>query len=93
LRVVREILIVRHVMRILVQNSLRKAYFDGFAWNANMAKAKAFASVAQAESFCKEQELANALIVVKFKDASRDVSYPVGAPQCAPGFQVAQIKT
>jgi hypothetical protein len=65
-------------MRILVQDSARKVYFDGFDWNENVANAKAFESVAQAEAFCLQHELSTALIVVMFNDASHDVSYPVG---------------
>jgi hypothetical protein len=65
-------------MRILVQDPARKVYFDGYEWNENAARAKAFESVAQAESFCQKHALSTALIVVKFKDAMHDVSYPVG---------------
>ena len=65
-------------MRILVQDAVRKVFFDGDAWNENAAHAKEFESVAQAESFCRQHELSSALIVVKSKDASHDISYPVG---------------
>ena len=65
-------------MRILVQDSVKKIYFDGADWNENAAEAKDFESVAQAETFCHERHLANALIVVKSKDGSHDVCYPVG---------------
>jgi hypothetical protein len=65
-------------MRILLQDSASKVYFDGFDWTENLASAKAFESVAQAETFCQRHELSSALIVVKFNDASHDVSYPVG---------------
>jgi hypothetical protein len=65
-------------MRILVQDSLRKVYFDGADWDESAAKAKNFENVTQAEAFCQEHELSTALIVVKFNDGSHDVSYPVG---------------
>jgi hypothetical protein len=65
-------------MRILVQDSVGKAYFDGADWNDNAAEARDFESVVQAETFCQEHGLSTALIVVKSKDGSHDVSYPVG---------------
>jgi len=65
-------------MRILVQDSATKVYFDGAEWTAQAEHAKSFENVAQAELFCQEHQFSGALIVVKFKDASRDVSYPVG---------------
>ena len=65
-------------MRILVQDAVRKVFFDGAHWNPDAAQAKEFESVAQAETFCLRHALANAFIVVKSKDASHDISYPVG---------------
>jgi hypothetical protein len=65
-------------MRILVQDSLRKVYFDGADWTADAEHAKSFESVAQAESFCQEHQWPTALVVVKFKDSSRDISFPAG---------------
>jgi len=65
-------------MRILVQDAVRKMFYDGADWNENPAQAKEFESVAQAESFCQRHELSSALVVVKSKDASHDISYPVG---------------
>jgi hypothetical protein len=35
--------------------------------------------VAQAEEFCRQQNLPLALVVVKFKDANNDVRYPASA--------------
>ncbi len=78
LRIVRETLTVLNSMRILVQNAVRRAYFDGLDWNENVANAKDFESVAQAETFCQEHNLSTALIVVKSKDGSHDISYPMG---------------
>jgi len=74
----RETLSLNQIMRILVQDAVRKVFFDGVRWNDNAALAREFESVAQAESFCEQHELSTALIVVKSKDASRDISYPVG---------------
>ena len=36
-------------------------------------------NVADAEGFCRQQILPQALVVVKFKDALNDVSYPASA--------------
>ncbi len=66
-------------MRILVQDPATKVYFDGVNWTSRAEQAKAFESVAQAESFCQKRQFSTALIVVKFKDASRDISFPAGA--------------
>src|SRR5580658_1209233 len=74
----RETPILASNMRILVQDAVRKVFFDGSDWNENAARAKEFESVAQAESFCQQQELSSALIVVKSKDDNHDISYPVG---------------
>jgi hypothetical protein len=65
-------------MRILVQDAVRRVFFDGKNWNENAARAKQFESVTQAESFCQRHELSSALIVVKSKDDNHDISYPVG---------------
>lgn len=65
-------------MRILVQNAVRKAYFDGVDWNDDATQARDFESVARAEAFCQQHELFTALIVVKSKDDSHDIRYPVG---------------
>jgi hypothetical protein len=65
-------------MRILVQDAARKVYFDGVDWNDDASQAKEFESVAHAESFCQQQALSDVLIVVKSKDDSHDISYPVG---------------
>jgi hypothetical protein len=74
----RETLIVLQSMRILLQDAVRKVYFDGADWNENAAQAKQFESVGQAETFCQQHALSNALIVVKSKDDCHDISYPVG---------------
>ena len=76
--IARETLILALSMRILVQDAVRKVFFDGAHWNENAAHAKEFESVAQAESFCQQHELSSALIVVKSKDGNHDISYPVG---------------
>jgi hypothetical protein len=65
-------------MRILIQDPIGKGYFDGIAWNSNAEEAREFESVAQAETFCHEQNVASALIVVKFNDPNQDIRYPIG---------------
>jgi hypothetical protein len=65
-------------MRILVQDSVRKVYFDGVDWNEDTARAKAFENLAQAEAFCRDHALFTALIVVESNNPSHDVRYPVG---------------
>lgn len=74
----RETLSVIQRMRILVQDSVGKVYFDGSDWSENAASAKDFGSVTQAEAFCREHQLSTALIVVKSKDGSHEISYQVG---------------
>jgi hypothetical protein len=69
-------------MRILIQDPVSKRYFDGTAWSNEMEDAREFESVAQAETFCREQKVTRALIVVKFNDPSQDIRYPIG-PQDA----------
>jgi hypothetical protein len=66
-------------MRILIQDPVGKKYFDGIAWNGNVEEAREFESVAQAETFCQEHKVTRALIVVKFKDPTQDIRYPIGA--------------
>ena len=68
-----------HRMRILIQDPETKAYFSGDAWNVDENRATEFGNVAQAEEFCRQQDLPLALVVVKFRDASNDVSYPASA--------------
>ncbi len=66
-------------MRILIQDPVGTGYFDGFTWSGDVERAREFESVAQAETFCREQNVTRALIVVKFKDPSQDIRYPIGA--------------
>ena len=66
-------------MRILIQDPVGKGYFDGVTWSGGVERAREFESVAQAETFCQEQNVTRALIVVKFKDATQDICYPIGA--------------
>ena len=66
-------------MRILIQDPVGKGYFDGSAWNGGLEQAREFESVAQAETFCHSQNVTRALIVVKFKDQTAEVRYPIGA--------------
>ena len=69
-------------MRILIQDPVGKGYFNGVAWSGDVEQAAEFESVAQAETFCQEQRVARALVVVKFKDPTQDIRYPIG-PQDA----------
>jgi hypothetical protein len=66
-------------MRILIQDPVSKGYFDGVAWGGDVEQAQEFESVAQAETFCHEQNVTRALIVVKFNNAAQDIRYPIGA--------------
>jgi len=66
-------------MRILIQDPETKAYFSGDDWDVDENHATEFGNVAQAEEFCRQQNLALALVVVKFKDPINDVSYPASA--------------
>ncbi len=65
-----------HQMRILIQDPETKAYLSGENWEADENHATEFGNVAQAEEFCRQQNLPLALVVVKFKDPVNDVSYP-----------------
>jgi hypothetical protein len=65
-------------MRILVQDSGSRAFFDGVGWGEDLEQAMDFETIAQAEAFCREQNFPGALIVVKSKHADNDVTYPVG---------------
>jgi hypothetical protein len=69
----------KHYMRILIQDPVGKGYFDGIAWTGDVEQAREFESVAQAETFCRTENVTRALIVVKFKDPSQDIRYPIGA--------------
>jgi len=66
-------------MRILIQDPVGKGYFNGVAWNGDVEDAREFESVAQAETFCQQQSVTCALIVVKFKNPVQDIRYPIGA--------------
>ena len=65
-------------MRILIQDPVGKGYYDGSAWDSALERAREFESVAQAETFCHEQNVTRALIVVKFNDPNQDIRYPIG---------------
>ena len=73
-------------MRIVIQNPETRAYFSGGEWDMDEDRASQFGNVAEAEELCREQNLPQALVVVKFKDALNDVSYP------ASGRDDAQLK-
>ncbi len=66
-------------MRIVIQDSAGKAYLNGQAWTAEADQAQEFETVAQAETYCREQNVRQAMIVLKFSDATReDIRYPIG---------------
>lgn len=66
-------------MRILVQDSASRTFFDGLGWDKNAERAKSFESVTHAETFCRNQNLNDALIVVRFNNPKQeDVCYPMG---------------
>jgi hypothetical protein len=64
-------------MRILIQDPAGKGYFNGVAWDGDLEEARDFESVAQAESFCREQNVTRAQIVVKFNDPRQDIRYTI----------------
>jgi len=66
-------------MRILIQDPETKSFFSGDNWDVDENRATEFGNVAQAEEFCRQQNLPMALVVVRFKDASNDISYPASA--------------
>jgi hypothetical protein len=68
-----------HQMRILIQDPGSKAYISGTDWVADENAATEFGNVAQAEEFCRQQNLPLALVVVKFKDDKDDVKYPASS--------------
>jgi hypothetical protein len=68
---------VNSTMRILIQHGLTRSYYNGAVWDSSEARAAEFESVIEAENICREQKLANALIVLKFSDAGEEISYRV----------------
>ena len=66
-------------MRIMVQDSGSRTFFDGVNWAQDARQAKTFDSVAQAEMFCQHQNLHDALVIVRMNGSeSDDLCYPVG---------------
>ena len=72
-----------HQMRILIQDPESKAYLSGAAWDIDENRATEFGNVAQAEEYCRQQDLPLALVVVKFKNPVNDIRYPVNSPDNA----------
>ena len=66
-------------MRILIQDPLTSAYYDGANWEKAIEDAMDFESTSEAERFCLEKNLPGALIVVKFNDPTGDIQFPAGA--------------
>ena len=66
-------------MRILIQDPLTSAYYNGANWENAIEDAMDFESTSEAERYCLEKNLPGAYIVVKFNDPSGDIQFPAGA--------------
>ena len=65
-------------MKILVQNPLTLSYLqDNQHWTNNPDQASAFTNSQSAITFCREHDLAEMQIVLKFPDDRYDVQMPV----------------
>ena len=78
-------------MRIVIQDPANKAYFTRGGWSTDLEQAIRFENVAQAEAFCGEHELSEAMIVLKFKDPLSETSYLV-APGNKPKLYKVGVK-
>ena len=65
-------------MRIVVQDPISKAYFDGERWGESLEQAMDFDTTRDAEKYCLGRKLSTALVVVKFSGDQSDVCFPVG---------------
>jgi hypothetical protein len=66
-------------MRVLIQNAATEAYYTGKGWNKDINTALQFDTTVKADSYCYENNISDALIVVKFKDDSGDIKFTSGA--------------
>jgi hypothetical protein len=65
-------------MRVLVQDLVTSAYFQGpGCWTADAERALAFADSHAAAQFCLENEITQAQVVLKFPDDQYDVQLPL----------------
>jgi hypothetical protein len=70
-------------MKVLVQNPLTLSYLQKpEGWTRNPEQATAFPDTRSAVQFCREHDLADMQVVLKFPDERFDVQLPVtfGAP-------------
>jgi len=70
-------------MKVLVQNPLTLSYMQKpEGWTGNPEQASAFPDTRSAIQFCREHDLADMQVVLKFPDERFDVQLPVtfGAP-------------
>ena len=66
-------------MRVLIQNAATEAYYTGHGWSKEISSALNFDSTVKADAYCYENNIGDALIVVKFKDESGDIKFTSGA--------------
>jgi hypothetical protein len=66
-------------MRVLIQNAMTEAYYTGQGWSKDISAAKTFDTTVRADTYCHQNNLRDALIVVKFKDESGDIKFISGA--------------
>ena len=66
-------------MRVLIQNAVNEAYYNGRGWSKDIESALNFDSTVKADAYCYEHNIDDALIVVKFKDESGDIKFTSGA--------------
>src|SRR5690242_17829927 len=66
-------------MRVLIQNAVTEAYYTGRGWSKDVSTAMNFDSTVKADTYCYENNIGDALIVVKFKDESGDIKFTSGA--------------
>jgi hypothetical protein len=64
-------------MRIVIQHSVNRKFFDGMSWKTREEDAAEFGSVLQAERLCHANNFSDALVVLKFSGRGEDISYSV----------------
>jgi hypothetical protein len=66
-------------MRVLIQNAVTEAYLTGEGWSKDINTALQFDTTVKADAYCYDNNISDALIVVKFKDESGDIKFTSGA--------------
>ena len=67
-------------MKVLVQNPFTLSYFqDMERWTAKPEQALVFQNTQSAIQFCREHDLSDMQVVLKFPDDKFDVEVPVGS--------------